>query len=155
RAVAAAAAKYGTMFGVATLGTVSLEELRKTYATPQIYQFNFHRDRGLNHAMMQRAKEARVDVLMLTVDSATGGRRERDLRTGFTIPYRLTLRGMAQFAIKPMWALNYITHEGFKLPQLEKHVDISGSAMSLERYLTEMLDPSMSWDDVAEMVQIW
>ena len=94
RAVAAAAARYGTMFGVSSLGTVSLEELRRTYDTPQVYQFYFHKDRGLNHAMMQRAKEAGVDVMMLTVDSITGGNRERDLRTGFSIPFKLTLGGM-------------------------------------------------------------
>ena len=97
RAVAAAAAKYGTMFGVSSLGTVSLEELRKAHATPQVYQFYFHKDRGLNRAMMQRAKEAGVDVMMLTVDSITGGNRERDLRTGFSIPFRLTLGGMFAF----------------------------------------------------------
>ena len=91
RAVAAAAAKFGTMFGVSSLGTVSLEELRKKHDNPQVYQFYFHRDRGLNRAMMQRAKEAGVNVLMLTVDSITGGNRERDLRTGFSIPFKLTL----------------------------------------------------------------
>lgn len=155
RAVAAASAGLGTMFGVSSLGTVSLEELRKTHDTPQIYQFYFHRDRGLNHAMMQRAKEAGVEVMMLTVDSITGGNRERDLRTGFSIPFRLTLAGMLQFAIKPMWGLQYVTHERFKLPQLEDHVDMSGGAMSIGRYFTDMLDPSMNWDDVAEMVRNW
>jgi L-lactate dehydrogenase (cytochrome) len=155
RAVAAAAAKFGTMFGASSLGTVSLEELRKAHKTPQAYQFYFHKDRGLNRAMMQRAKEAGVDVMMLTVDSITGGNRERDLRTGFSIPFRLTLRGMLQFAIKPLWGINYVTHERFKLPQLDEHVDMSGSAMSIGRYFTEMLDPSMSWNDVAEMVRVW
>src|SRR2546421_9834379 len=99
RAVAAAAAKYGTMFGVSSLGTVSLEELRKAHDTPQVYQFYFHRDRGLNRAMMQRAKEAGVDVMMLTVDSITGGNRERDLRLGFSIPCRLTPAGMSTLAL--------------------------------------------------------
>ncbi len=155
RAVAAAAAKHGTMFGVSSLGTVSLEELRKAHATPQVYQFYFHKDRGLNRAMMQRAKEAGVEVMMLTVDSITGGNRERDLRTGFSIPFRLTPAGMLQFALKPMWGINYVSHEGFKLPQLDKHVDMSGGAMSIGRYFTEMLDPSMSWSDVAEMVRLW
>ena len=155
RAVAAASARYGTMFGVSSLGTVSLEELRKAHTTPQVYQFYFHKDRGLNRAMMQRAKEAGVEVMMLTVDSITGGNRERDLRTGFSIPFRLTFGGMLQFAIKPMWGLNYITHERFKLPQLDDHVDMSGGAMSIGRYFTEMLDPSMNWDDVAEMVRLW
>jgi L-lactate dehydrogenase (cytochrome) len=155
KAVAAAAAKYGTMFGVSSLGTVSVEELRKTYPTPQAYQFYFHKDRGLNDAMMQRAKSAGVDVMMLTVDSITGGNRERDLRTGFSIPFRLTLAGMLQFAIKPMWAVNYLTHEKFKLPQLDEHIDMGGGAMSIGRYFTEMLDPSMNWDDVAKMVWNW
>jgi L-lactate dehydrogenase (cytochrome) len=155
RAVAAAASKHGTMFGVSSLGTVSLEEVRRAYATPQAYQFYFHKDRGLNRAMLQRAREAGVDVLMLTVDSITGGNRERDLRTGFSIPFRLTPGGMLQFAIKPAWGLNYLVHEKFSLPQLDEHVDMSGGAMSIGRYFTEMLDPSMSWNDVAEMVRTW
>jgi L-lactate dehydrogenase (cytochrome) len=155
RAVAAAAAKYGTMFGVSSLGTVSLEELRKAHDTPQVYQFYYHRDRGLNRAMMQRAKEAGVEVMMLTVDSITGGNRERDLRTGFSIPFRLTPAGMFQFAIKPMWGINYVTHESFKLPQLDQHVDMSGGTVSIGKYFSEMLDPSMNWNDVAEMVQLW
>ncbi|WP_193172557.1 alpha-hydroxy acid oxidase [Nisaea nitritireducens] len=155
RAVAAAAAKFGTMFGVSSLGTVSLEELRRKHDNPQCYQFYFHKDRGLNKAMMQRAKEAGVNVMMLTVDSITGGNRERDLRTGFSIPFQLTLGGMLQFALKPMWGINYLTHEGFKLPQLDEHVDMGGGAMSIGRYFTEMLDPSMTWDDVAKMVELW
>jgi isopentenyl diphosphate isomerase/L-lactate dehydrogenase-like FMN-dependent dehydrogenase len=155
RAVGAAAFKYGTMFGVSSLGTVSMEELRKSFPTPQVYQFYFHKDRGLNRAMMQRAKEAGVNVMMLTVDSITGGNRERDLRTGFTIPFRLTVAGMLQFAVKPRWVLNYVTHERFSMPQLETHVHFGGGAMSIGRYFTEMLDPSMNWDDVAEMVRDW
>ena len=72
RAVAAAAEKYGTMFGVSSLGTVSLEEIAQQIDTPQVYQFYFHKDRGLNRAMMERAKAAGVQVMMLTVDSITG-----------------------------------------------------------------------------------
>ncbi|MEO9458259.1 MAG: alpha-hydroxy acid oxidase [Lentilitoribacter sp.] len=155
RAVAAAAAKYGTMFGVSSLGTVSLEEVRKAHDNPQVYQFYFHKDRGLNTAMMQRAKDIGVNVMMLTVDSITGGNRERDLRTGFSIPFKLTLDGMLQFAIKPMWGINYVTHESFALPQLDSHVDMSGGAVSIGKYFTDMLDPSMNWDDVAEMVKLW
>ncbi|MQY43930.1 alpha-hydroxy-acid oxidizing protein [Epibacterium sp. SM1969] len=155
RAVGAAAEKFGTMFGVSSLGTVSLEEMRKKHKTPQVYQFYFHKDRGLNKAMMQRAKEAGVDVMMLTVDSITGGNRERDLRTGFSIPFKLTLGGMIQFAIRPMWGINYVTHEKFSLPQLDEFVDMSGGASSIGGYFSEMLDPSMNWDDVAEMVRDW
>ena len=155
RAVAAAASKAGTLFGVSSLGTVSLEELRRAYPTPQAYQFYFHRDRGLNRAMLERAKAAGVNVMMLTVDTITGGNRERDLRSGFTMPLRLNLQGLMQFALKPAWALNYLAHERFTLPQLEAHVRIDGGAVSIGRYLTEMLDPSMDWDDVAELVHLW
>lgn len=155
RAVAAAAAKFDTMFGVSSLGTVSLEEVRRRYPNPQVFQFYFHKDRGLNRAMFERAKAAGVNVMMLTVDSITGGNRERDKRTGFSIPFRLTLAGALQFAIKPRWALNYLMHERFRLPQLEDRVDMGGGPMSIQRYFTEMLDPTMSWDDVAELVRFW
>lgn len=154
-AVAAAAEKFGTMYGVSSLGTVSLQEIRKKYSNPQAYQFYFHKDRGLNRAMMESAKDAGIDVMMLTVDCITGGNRERDLRTGFSIPFRLTLAGMLQFAIKPMWGINYITHKKFSLPQLDEHVDMSDGAISIGRYFTEMLDPSMTWKDVEEMVKFW
>ena len=151
-AVAAAADKFGTMFGVSSLGTVSLTEVREQYNGPQCYQFYFHKDRGLNQVMLENAKAAGVDVMMLTVDTITGGNRERDLRTGFSIPFKLSLNGIFQFGIKPMWALNYLTHKKFALPQLDDFVDMSDGAISIGKYFTDMLDPCMNWDDVAIMV---
>ena len=79
RAVARAAEKFGTMFGVSSLGTVSVEEIGSMIRTPKMFQFYFHKDRALNNAMIARAKEANFDVLALTVDTITGGNRERDL----------------------------------------------------------------------------
>ena len=155
RAVAAAAEKFGTMFGVSSLGTTSLEEIAQQINTPQVYQFYFHKDRGLNNAMMDRAQAAGIQVMMLTVDSITGGNRERDLRTGFSIPFRLTLGGMLQFAMKPMWGINYVIREKFSLPQLQEYVDMSGGANSIGDYFTNMLDPSMNWNDVEDMVKRW
>lgn len=90
RAVAAAAAKFGTMFGVSSLGTVrpgrkpARSALRRR-STSSIS----HKDRALNRAMLQRAREAGVEMMMLTVDSITGGNREHDKRTGFAIPLEL------------------------------------------------------------------
>lgn len=155
RAVAAAAEKYGTMFGCSSLGTTSLEELKQKHKNPQIYQFYFHKDRGLNRAMLDRAKEAGVEIMMLTVDTAVGGNRERDKRTGFSIPFRLNLQGMAQFVLKPRWGIDYVTHERFRLPQLEEHVDMGNGALSIGQYFTDMLEPSLSWDDAAELVERW
>jgi len=153
--VAAAASKFGTMFGVSSLGTVSMSELRKTYSTPQCYQFYVHKDHGLNRAMLQSARRAGVDVMMLTVDTITGGNRERDLRTGFAIPLKLTPGALLQFALKPMWGFNYATHERFRMPQLEEHIDMKGDAISIGRYFSEMLDQSMDWNYVAGMVKEW
>ena len=154
-AVAAAADKYRTLFGVSSLGTVSISEVRKKYQGPQCYQFYFHKDKALNQVMLQNAKDAAVDIMMLTVDTITGGNRERDLKTGFSIPFKLTLNGIFQFLIKPMWALNYLTHAKFSLPQLDDHVDMSDGPISIGRYFTEMLDPCLNWDDVAKMVEFW
>ena len=155
RAVAAASAKAGTLFGVSTLGTVSMTELRKKYQTPQTFQFYFHKDRALNKAMLEQAKEAGIDSIMLTVDSITGGNRERDLRTGFSIPFRLNLRGLLEFAVKPLWGLQFVTSEKIALPQLDDHIEFKGDSLSIGRYFTEMLDPTMTWDDVAELVDLW
>ena len=154
-AVAAAADKYRTLFGVSSLGTVSIAEVRKKYQGPQCYQFYFHKDKALNQVMLQNAKDADVDIMMLTVDTITGGNRERDLKTGFSIPFKLTLNGIFQFLIKPMWALNYLTHAKFSLPQLDDHVDMSDGPISIGRYFTEMLDPCLNWEDVAKMVEFW
>lgn len=155
RAVAAAASAHGTMFGVSSLGTCSLEDIRSEFPGPQVYQFYFHKDRGLNRAMIEKAKAVGVQVLMLTVDSITGGNRERDKRTGFSIPFRLTLGGAMQFALKPAWALQYATHGRFHLPQLEEHIDFSGSSLSIGKYFTEMLDPELNWSDAESLLQDW
>src|SRR3954470_12610816 len=133
--------------GALTCGNENLDEI-----SSKLY---FHKDRGLNQLMLDRAKSAGVRIMMLTVDSITGGNRERDLRTGFSIPLRLTMEGWIQFAVKPKWAMEYFTHERFRLPQLEQHVDMAGGATSIGDYFTNMLDPSMDWRDVEGMVKQW
>ena len=65
------------------------------------------------------------------------------------------MAGWRSSRIKPAWGLNYVTHERFRLPQLDEHVDMGGGALSISRYFTEMLDPTMNWDDVAGMVREW
>jgi L-lactate dehydrogenase (cytochrome) len=156
RAVARAAQKFGTMFGVSSLGTVSVEEIGAMIDTPKMFQFYFHKDRGLNDSMMERARAANFDVLALTVDSITGGNRERDLRTGFTSPPRLTPASLLSFALRPRWALNYFTHPKFDLPQLSTHVKEGSSlSTSIGSYFSTMLDQSMSWKDAEALCAKW
>ncbi|MCH9020018.1 MAG: alpha-hydroxy-acid oxidizing protein [Proteobacteria bacterium] len=156
RAVARAAEKFGTMFGVSSLGTVSVEEIGAMIKTPKMFQLYFHKDRGLTNAMIERVKEAKFDALALTVDTITGGNRERDLRTGFTSPPRLTLSSLVSFALHPLWAFNYFTHEKYGLPQLEGYVkEGSNIAISVGDYFSTMLDQSMNWDDAEAVRKNW
>jgi len=156
RAVAKAAQKNNTMFGVSSLGTVSIEEISELIDTPKMFQLYFHKDRGLNDAMIERAKAANFDVLALTVDSITGGNRERDVVTGFTSPPKLTLKSLISFATHPAWAINHFTHEKFSLPQLENHVDQGTDiAISVSNYFKTMLDQSMSWQDAEDICKKW
>jgi L-lactate dehydrogenase (cytochrome) len=62
---------------------------------------------------------------------------------------------MMQFAIKPKWAIDYLRHEKFSLPQLDEHIDLGGGALSIGRYFTEILDPSLNWKEVEDMVRFW
>ena len=156
RALARAAEKFGTMFGISSMGTVSVEEIGAMVKTPKMFQLYFHKDRGLTDAMIDRAKDAKFDVVTLTVDTITGGNRERDLRTGFTTPPRLSAASLASFALHPWWAFNYFTHEKFELPQLKDYVqEGSNIAMSVGDYFTTMLDQSMNWDDAEAVRKKW
>lgn len=156
RAVARAAEKFGTMFGVSSLSTVSLAEIGALTHTPKMFQFYFHEDRGLNAAMLERAKEAGFDVLALTVDTITGGNRERDLRTGFTSPPRLTLRSLLSFAAHPAWAFNYYARGGMQLAELRTHVrEGSDLSISVGEYFSTMLDQSMDWADAEALRAKW
>ena len=156
RAVAKAAEKFGTMFGVSALGTVTLKEIGDMISTPKLFQFYFHKDRGLNDAMVERAQDASFNALALTVDTITGGNRERDLYTGFTSPPRLTLKSLISFAIHPGWALNYFFGEAFELAELKDFVQQgSNVSVSIGDYFAKMLDQSMSWSDAEALKAKW
>ena len=155
-AVAKAAEKYGTYCGVSSLGTTSLLKVSETIKSPKLFQFYFHKDRGLNNSMVEKCKEAKFDAIALTVDTITGGNRERDLHTGFTSPPRLTLQSLASFAFHPKWALDYFLHEKFELSQLKDFVSQgSNLAISVGDYFSTMLDQSMNWNDAEKLRVSW
>ena len=106
--------------------------------------------------MIERCIAANFDVLALTVDTITGGNRERDLRTGFTSPPRLTLKSLLSFAMHPRWAADYFMHEKFELPQLKDYVkEGSNISVSVGDYFSTMLDQSMNWKDAADVRKKW
>ncbi|MEM7073915.1 MAG: alpha-hydroxy acid oxidase [Pseudomonadota bacterium] len=156
RAVAKAATRFGTMFGVSSLATVTVEEIAGIAPGPKMFQFYFHKDRGLNDALLERARDASFEVMALTVDTITGGNRERDLRTGFTSPPKLTLSSVMSFATHPMWAWNFLTKEKFDMPHLSGHVQQGTNvAVSVGNYFSSMLDQSMNWKDAEELCKKW
>ncbi len=156
RAVARAAEKFGTLFGVSSLSTVSLAEIGDMIKSPKMFQFYFHKDRGLNTAMLDKAKAANFDVLTLTVDTITGGNRERDLHTGFTSPPKLTMKSLFSFAAHPAWTMNYMFSPKFELIELKDHVsEGSNVAVSVGEYFSTMLDQSMSWADAEDLRAKW
>ena len=156
RAVGKAAQKFNTMFGVSALATVSVEEISSMIDTPKMFQFYFHKDRGLNDSCLERAKAANFDVMALTVDTITGGNRERDLRTGFTSPPKLTLSSLYSFATRPMWGINYLTKGKFELPHLQDFVKEGTSTnSSIGNYFSTMLDQSMNWNDAEKLCSKW
>ena len=156
RAVARAAEKFGTWFGISSLATVSIEEIGALVSSPKLFQLYVHKDKGLNRSMIARCKAAKFDALALTVDTIVAGNRERCLRTGFTSPPRLTPASALSFAAHPAWTLNYLLREKFHLPNLDTHVDAgSNVAVSVADYFNNMLDRTMNWDDAERIRAEW
>lgn len=156
RAVAAAADKYSTYFGISSLATVSIEEIGQNFSAPKMFQLYVHKDKGLTNSMIERCKAANYDALSLTVDTIVGGNRERDLRTGFTSPIKLTPRSALSFAAHPEWTLRYFFGERFELSQLKDYVDEGTNVtLSIADYFNTMLDQNMNWADAAAIRQQW
>tara|TARA_B100000676_G_C18074713_1_gene846808 strand:+ start:2064 stop:3218 length:1155 start_codon:yes stop_codon:yes gene_type:complete len=155
-AVAKAAEKHGTLFGISSLGTAGIEEISKLVKTPKLFQLYVHKDKGLNNALIEKCKDSKFDAMAVTVDTAVGGNRERDLRTGFTIPMKLNLASIFSFAIHPMWAINYFTKPKWELSNLKDHVSEGTKVMTtIGDYFTKMLDNSLSWKDVEAINKQW
>lgn len=156
RAVAAAAEKFDTWFGISSLATVSIEEIGRTIASPKLFQLYVHKDKGLNAAMISACKAAKFDAIALTVDTIVGGNRERCLRTGFTSPPRLTPSSALSFAMHPRWTLDYLLREPFELSNLKDYLDEgSRKSMSVGEYFTKMLDQSLDWKTAEAIRADW
>jgi len=155
-AVGRAAEKFGTMFGISSLGTVSIEEIAQQIKTPKLFQLYVHRDKGLNKSMIDRCKESNFDAMALTVDTIVGGNRERDLYTGFTSPPKLTLKSLFSFAMHPSWSLNYFARSKFELSQLKDYVqEGTNISVSVGEYFTKLIDQSMDWKAAEEINKYW
>jgi L-lactate dehydrogenase (cytochrome) len=156
RAVARAAEKFGLWFGISSLATVSIEEVGAMVSSPKMFQFYYHKDRGLNRSMIERCQAAKFDAVALTVDTIVSGKRERCARSGFTSPPKFTPSSALSYAVKPRWALDYVLREKFALPNLDTHVqEGTGEPVSIAGYFNSMLDPSMDWKMAEQLREDW
>ena len=154
-AVAKAAEKFNTFFGISSLSTISIDAIKKINA-PKIFQLYFHKDRGLTNSMIDKCKSYNVDALALTVDTITGGNRERDLRTGFTSPPKITFKSFLSFLLHPKWTLNFLLRKKFDLPFLSEFVkEGTDIRISVSDYFSNMLDQNMNWEDAKAIKKRW
>ena len=154
-AVGQAAEAFNTFFGISSLSTVSASEISKLKG-PKIFQLYYHKDKELTKNMIDECKEKKFDALALTVDTITGGNRERDLKTGFTSPPKFTLKSILSYATSPSWTLNYLVRKKFDLPFLSDYVgEGTKFAVSVSDYFSTMLDQSMSWKNAEEIRKYW
>jgi len=156
KAAAFAAEKFGTIFSMSTMSTTSIEEIGKITNSPKLFQLYIHKDTGLTDNLIERCERAKFDAICLTVDTVVAGNRERDLRTGFTTPPRLTLSSLISFITHPVWSFNYLTHKQFKLENII-HMTEKGSSIdkSVIDYINEQFDRSMNWKDAEYCIKKW
>jgi L-lactate dehydrogenase (cytochrome) len=155
-AVGKAAEKFGTMFGISSLGTASIEEISELISTPKLFQLYVHKDQGLNKDLVDRCKASNFEAMAVTVDTAVGGNRERDLYSGFTIPMKLTLSSLISFGLHPRWAFNYLAHSKWELSNLKNHISEGTNVMTnISDYFTKMTDQSLDWKAVEKINKNW
>ncbi|MXW89101.1 MAG: alpha-hydroxy-acid oxidizing protein [Acidimicrobiaceae bacterium] len=155
-AVARAAERAGLPYSLSTMGTRSVEEVAAVSSGSKWFQVYVWRDKGLLKDMILRAKEAGFDVLCITVDAAMLGRRERDVRRGFTLPPKMGLDTVLEGMIRPGWSLRFAFSEPISFANVAGNTDIDGStAVDLAAFMNEQFDPTLSWEDVEWMRSLW
>ncbi len=155
-AVARAAARAGLPYTLSTLGTRSIEDVREVSDGRLWFQVYAWRDRGLLREMIQRAADSSYEALVLTVDTAVLGRRERDVRRGFTLPPRIGPRTLLDGALHPAWTLGLVSAEPIRFANVAgRSVGDGTSPVNLSDYINSQFDPGLSWTDVEWMRSHW
>jgi L-lactate dehydrogenase (cytochrome) len=148
-AVARAAQRAGLPYTLSTLSTRSIEEVAAVSTGDLWFQVYVWRDRGLVADMLQRAADAGYTTIVITVDTAVLGRRERDVRRGFSLPPKIGLDTIFDGALHPGWTWDFVRAEPIKFANVVGSTAGDGSdPVSLSEYINSQCDPSLSWDDI-------
>jgi L-lactate dehydrogenase (cytochrome) len=155
-AVARAAARAGLPYTLSTLGTRSIEEVRAVSDGRLWLQVYAWRDRSIVEDMIRRAADARYEALVLTVDTAVLGRRERDVRRGFSLPPAIGPRTLIDGALHPAWTLGFLRSEPIRFANVVgRDVGDGASPVTLSDYVNQQFDPALSWDDIDWLRSVW
>ena len=140
---ACAAADAGIPFTLSTMGTRSIEDVVKAAPTGRNwFQLYMWKDRDRSMALVDRAKAAGFDTLVLTVDVPVAGARLRDVRNGMTIPPSLTSKTILNAIPRPAWWINFLTTDPLKFASLDSW---NGTVAEL---LDSMFDPTVTYEDL-------
>ena len=157
RATARAAARARLPYTLSTLSTCSIEEVAAAApAGTHWFQVYVWRDRGLVKEMIERAASCGYEALVLTVDTARLGRRERDVRRGFTMPPQLGLGTLVDGALHPGWTWDFVRSDPIRFANVVgRSVGDGTDAVAIADYINDQFDPSLSWRDVDWMRGVW
>lgn len=157
-AVARAAQRAGLPYTLSTMATRSIEEVANTTTSTARNWFQIYvwRDRGLVRDLLERVREAHYEAIMITVDTPVLGRRERDIRRGFTLPPRVGLDTLIEGARRPRWTYDLIRSEPITFANLlGSAVGDGTSAVTLAEQANSQFDQALSWEDIAWFRDLW
>ena len=156
-AAARAASAAQVMYGTTSSAMFSLEDVAGVGEGPRFFQVYVLKDRSITGEYVRRCKAAGYGAMFLTVDCATHGNRERDLRNRISIPPRATPRILWQLLKRPGWTLDYLANSGWRFPNVEGYVDDStrDDFGSVAEWFADQLDKSFTWDDAAALCSDW
>ncbi len=155
-AVARAADRAGLPYTLSTLSTRSIEEVREVSKGRLWFQVYAWRDRGLVTEMVERAAAADYEAIVLTVDTAVLGRRERDVRRGFSLPPSIGPATLVDGALHPGWTWSFVRSEPIRFANVVgREVGDGASPVTLADYINTQFDPGLSWDDVDWLRSVW
>ena len=155
-AVARAAALAGLPYTLSTMSTCSIEDVRAVSDGRLWFQVYAWRDRGLVKEMIDRAADAKYEAVVLTVDTAVLGRRERDIRRGFTMPPAIGARTLLDGALHPAWSWGFLRSEPIRFANVAGHgIGDGSSPVRISDYISTQFDPALAWKDVEWLRERW
>ena len=153
--IARASAKTGVGFCQSTNSNCSIEQLAQHGRKDFWFQLYIQKDRGLTEALIQRAWDAGSRVLVVTVDLPLQGPRERDVRNGFTVPPRIGLDNIFDYASKLGWLMRLGTGPRFTFGNLVAPGAPTQKLVSLAQHISASFDASVNWKDLDWLRDRW